>query len=927
MKNDIFRYIARTTRWMPALLLTSLLGGLIPPPLVNSMVTGMVPTPMEAMATELVDTVLPAPAAVHAQASSISGTVFIDTIANGTQDGSEGGASNVTVTAYDAAGAQVAQSTTAANGSYTLTGLTSSAAYRLEFTTLPVNYYAGPVGADSHTSVLFVTAPTASADLGLIDSTLLSPCTTSHPDLVVPCFFDGLRTSTAAATTAALKRLTWNGSAYAIASTVATVAQVGTVWGAAVQRSTLDLYNSAYLKRHSDLGPGLGAAPTQAQRLATIYKNGAAWVDLTTAPYSLNFGTVDRTGANALSNPGTDTRDADAFAKIGKAGFGGLDMDPSDNLLWFVNLNTRTVHALGINSDGAPGALTSLGSEPWLGGSPSVTCNNGVARPFAVEATATHVYVGVTCTAENSGARSDLRMYVVEYVKGAGWNTTPVMDSGPLSYGRDSATNRCLLSVTEPTHWNPWWDTGTSRGTSDCGGEFSRPTPLLSEIEFNRNGDMLLGILDRSGDQWGYENVNTTGTNVGDYVSGGDLQLATRSGSTWTIESNPGSNETFKQDNINATSTLHQETFQGGLVWLPADNQVVSTVMDPLGTYSGGIGLWSDTGGNRLSALELFNSLSDIGYLGKANGLGDIEVLCAGEGQPLEIGNRVWQDTDGDGIQDPGEPAIGSVTVTLHDMDNGGTQVGSATTAGDGAYSFGGASDTNMTSGALLTNTNYEVRISLSDGALPVNSVTLQNANGITDNNSFTDLADSDADDTTHAGFATIAFTTGSAGENNHSLDFGFGAASTEGTITIVKNTVGGDGSFGFTSSNATLDDVHLTTVGGTASSAVMTFSAGSYTLREDALVGWSLTGLTCTGDTDGGNVIDLANRQVTIDLDDGEDIVCTFTNTAESSSVSGSGLLTVTKTILGTGSGPLTLPSPVPMAITPPPKSMAAMC
>ena len=59
-----------------------------------------------------------------------------------------------------------------------------------------------------------------------------------------------------------------------------------------------------------------------------------------------------------------------------------------------------------------------------------------------------------------------------------------------------------------------------------------------------------------------------------------------------------------------------------------------------------------------------------------------------------------------------------------------------------------------------------------------------------------------------------------------------------------------------------------------------MTLNAGSYPLSEDALVGWSLTDLQCTGDTDNGSVVTLASRQVVIDLDAGENIICTFTNT-----------------------------------------------
>lgn len=51
------------------------------------------------------------------------------------------------------------------------------------------------------------------------------------------------------------------------------------------------------------------------------------------------------------------------------------------------------------------------------------------------------------------------------------------------------------------------------------------------------------------------------------------------------------------------------------------------------------------------------------------------------------IGDRVWLDTDADGVQDAGELGINGVTVFLIDGD--GNVIASAVTSGDGNYSFG----------------------------------------------------------------------------------------------------------------------------------------------------------------------------------------------------------------------------------------------
>lgn len=65
------------------------------------------------------------------------------------------------------------------------------------------------------------------------------------------------------------------------------------------------------------------------------------------------------------------------------------------------------------------------------------------------------------------------------------------------------------------------------------------------------------------------------------------------------------------------------------------------------------------------------------------------EVIVA-----AEIGDIVWRDLNGDGVQDPGEPGIDGVTVSLWGIDDDGNPVGTAgtplttVTAGGGMYLF-----------------------------------------------------------------------------------------------------------------------------------------------------------------------------------------------------------------------------------------------
>jgi len=116
----------------------------------------------------------------------------------------------------------------------------------------------------------------------------------------------------------------------------------------------------------------------------------------------------------------------------------------------------------------------------------------------------------------------------------------------------------------------------------------------------------------------------------------------------------------------------------------------------------------------------------------------------AGLTRPATIGDLVWEDLDGDGIQDPGELGIAGVTVRL--FDGGGTQVRSTVTDGDGEYLFAG-----------LRPGVYHVEIDIPEGFV----TTLQNQGP-------DDAEDSDVDDE-----GVMAPTTLAPGEDDRDWDAG----------------------------------------------------------------------------------------------------------------------------------------------------------
>lgn len=65
-----------------------------------------------------------------------------------------------------------------------------------------------------------------------------------------------------------------------------------------------------------------------------------------------------------------------------------------------------------------------------------------------------------------------------------------------------------------------------------------------------------------------------------------------------------------------------------------------------------------------------------------------VRPVTAGDSSSGSIGDRVWHDLDGDGIQDPGEPGIPGVALTLLPFDSGNTGIFDVVTDAEGRYFF-----------------------------------------------------------------------------------------------------------------------------------------------------------------------------------------------------------------------------------------------
>lgn len=440
-----------------------------------------------------------------------------------------------------------------------------------------------------------------------------------------------------------------------------------------------------------------------------------------------------------------------------------------------------------------------------------------VQRPWGIkvynDGTGDKIFVGVVCSAEQTGNFDDMTANVMVYDPAAGTWSGPVV-SFPLHFAREKAT------LNDSGNWLPWTNSFSamlqnvySLSENDGGNPYAQP--IISDIEFDDNGDMILGFLDRGGLQFGVANYRPLppygpgGTQLMTLVSSGDIMRAGKNSNTsWTIENDgsvtnavtgtqtstsvapnagPGGNEFYWGENYSAAG--HQESSFGGLGINHNAGEIIHTALDASRTQlnAGGLQWLFNNDGSFSYGIDLYDA-SSTGTFAKAVGLGDLELLCFPA--PLQIGNLVWNDLDRDGVLDPGESVVEGVTISLYLEENGVlTYLANTTTSAGGEYYFTGLGTPgeNWTANpgfdSVMPNTNYVVVFGydgttsqFSGGQLVVAGETYNMTIPNTGIGSSPDQNDSDATLMTIGGnsYPSISLTTGTAGATNLTYDAGF---------------------------------------------------------------------------------------------------------------------------------------------------------
>jgi SdrD B-like domain/Secretion system C-terminal sorting domain len=828
--------------------------------------------------------------------AQISGTVYRDINNSGTRTVApatpfEPGVYGVTVRAYNTLGVLTGSTTTAANGTYTLPGVTTFPV-RLEFIT-DANEFPGRRPAAGSSNVQFIAATTTTANFGVGYSTMYS--NNGNPYTATSVATNG--NPTAGGTAGTTQNLFV--SPYTLDNTTVGAGAannqnrwMGSVFGMTYQRETRTLFLAAYLKRHIGFGPG---------GIDAIYRTNISATGVATQPSILfNLSTF---GINVGANPrlsvlpaasNLPNKDTGVFGQVGKRGIGNIDLAENGKDMYITNLFENKIHRINIGMPVKSSFTIADLTGTWTIPGPGLAGTEW--HIMGVKYYKGKIYVGgvssrqrtsppVNTQADLDADHVNLRGYVYQLDPVTG-SIVEVMQF-PFNYRRGFCNGDYRYEFK-----NNWWRAWQNNGHADTlRGDFNTtalgainpntgnstgiyyPQPMLSDIEFDVDGSMILGIRDRFGDQSGFNNFlegangaipvadgrlfrglnsgevlragKTTGTdtwtmeNIATVTTNG-VAVTTNSGATppagaaaiggswatgtgtpmgWGAAANQGFgpggryyyfNHAFSatgvpianiQDGSVGTVNAHYVKSNGGIALMAGYDEMIHTAMDADGiAFTAGLlrfankGEATGTTAGNMTDQQQFQpwppgtaptSPGDPTTMGKSNGMGDVELLQ--DAMPIEIGNRIWNDVNNNGIQDAGEAGIGTVTVILRSpgadgvYGNGDDQTWTTTTDANGNYYFdntlvndsraAGLGFTGLPTGntGILNSQAYRLEIDPTQANLSGFRITGADLGGAAGDN-----IDNDGTQAALTGVGTRVFADVNAEGNNYNFDFGF---------------------------------------------------------------------------------------------------------------------------------------------------------
>ncbi|MFK4761678.1 SdrD B-like domain-containing protein [Microbacterium sp. ZW T5_45] len=537
----------------------------------------------------------------------------------------------------------------------------------------------------------------------------------------------------------------------------------GSVYGIGLDQEKQKIYAGAYAKRGSAYGPGGSGA---------IYR-----IDAFTGATEI-YATVAAAGTTehdmeSINAAGHETQDYEFRTAVGRESLGDVEVTEDGAFLLAINMRTDSVVVYPVQ-DAVNPAPTQTEQVDIVG-----TCAADWA-PMALAENDGKIYIGAVCGATSATS-------VIEYTlsaagiltpTGVTWTGDPTVTPGRAGV---PSPNLAVSATCRDADWLPWSDTvaqdcinnaaySTPVNPAGLGlaGQFTVPQPMLADIAFTETGGLLLAFRDRGGDQYStllYYGTRANGNAAySAYIATGDVTAACINGSTLDFTCRTGQPATYPRNgDFDDFGGFHNEAAFGGFVHVPGTDRIVANQMDATGLWTNGLRAFNPANGNLAASSTGTANAFVTSDFSKAQGLADMEALVLDATQ--QIGNRIWLDTDEDGMQDPNEPAVAGVQVSLY--DTAGNLIATTETDENGEYWF----DTND---GLLPATNYQIRLDRPADFAPGGPLagvevtsTATGANRGIDNNGAT--VDVDGVPTVVANITSPA-----ASRNDHSIDFGF---------------------------------------------------------------------------------------------------------------------------------------------------------
>ena len=480
---------------------------------------------------------------------------------------------------------------------------------------------------------------------------------------------------------------------------------LGSIWGKAYQKNKKRLFVSSMLQRH------IGFKEDPSTIYIIDYSNNTtddnkvknfSIQDLipSNSNIPIDLGSVDRiTNSNYTlpDSPTTPNVDFDAYAKVGKISYGGIDIDENNGTLWLVNLHQKGLISIDTSKETTDLLSSSIAVNQYLikDIQNAPTCKNGELRPWALKIHEGAGYLGTICDASTSKSKDDLSASVLKFNLAHPENGFEQVLSFDLNYSK------------ELRGWHAWEDDYVDENKTIY---HYYAEPILSDIEFDRYNNMYLSFLDRHSAQSAVFNypaiLDANSTDEVAFVAGELLKVCYQN----NIYSVEGSNNCLTYNYspdpefsyTTPRTTTHEffndfgiggshESSNGALALLKGSDQLLATVIDPHPEKPIGDTRvhWDSQGVNTLNLKKGFINnwyatamTKGNGLSWKANGMGDIELIT--EAAPIEIGDRVWFDKNANGIQDANETGIKGLNISLICDNN----VFTATTDNNGNYLF-----------------------------------------------------------------------------------------------------------------------------------------------------------------------------------------------------------------------------------------------